>query len=232
MLSRHRSHRRVPALVAGCAGILLGGTISAQASIIASTPTLPVLGVPYAASSGAGCFPVAGVCVVPGTVTFDSIVSSSFNALGQDIVVDASYAGKLTTVGNVPIGPISLTGTVEEEVLGRTSATELGSWVTDLVGLALSGPVLGHTLTLTLDGAHPSTGTTSITQLSTNEQNPEFRIDSFFDVFVDLSLDTTPPLDAKRGPMHLTLAPVPEPSSLALLAAALLALPALRRRSR
>ena len=44
------------------------------------------------------------------------------------------------------------------------------------------------------------------------EHDLMFRIDSFFDVFVELSLDTN--LTATRGPLPLSL--VPEPASLAL----------------
>ena len=53
-----------------------------------------------------------------------------------------------------------------------------------------------------------------------------FRIDSFFDVFVDLTLDGPTPLHATRS-AHLALLPaaVPEPASLTLLAGAVLCCP-------
>lgn len=210
--------------------VLLLGVSAARADVISSTPTLPVLGVPYASATGAGCFPAAGVCVAPGSITFDSLVSSTFNASGQDIVVNASLASTLTDLSDTPIGPVSLSGTIEQEVLGRTFSTETGSWAIDVLALSLSGPVLGHTLTLTLDPSESSTGGASIAPAG-DGNSPLFRIDSFFDVFVELDLDSVPPLHAERGPLHLALpAAVPEPSTFAIFAGGLLVTAALRRR--
>jgi hypothetical protein len=50
----------------------------ARADVISSTATLPLLDVPYVASTGAGCFPTAGVCVAGGSLTLTSLVSTSF----------------------------------------------------------------------------------------------------------------------------------------------------------
>jgi hypothetical protein len=186
-----------------------------------------VLGIPYVSSSGVGCFLAAGVCVEPGTFTQTSLVFSVFNASGQDILTDVSYAGILTTLAHVPIGPINLTGTLEQEILGRTFPTELGTWNTELLALSLSGLVLGHTLTLTLDGTTPSTGVTSIGLVGSTGDH-KFRIDSFFDVFVDLTLDTPTPLHTTRGPIHATL--VPEPGTMSLLGLSLAVLGIVRRR--
>jgi hypothetical protein len=209
------SIRRFPTVLAACVA-LIGGASTVSASVISTTPTLPVLNVPYAAATGVGCFPTAGVCVVPGTFTLTSLTWSSFDSTGQDIKATASYVSTLTTLAGAPLGPVNLLGTLEEEILGRTSSTELGTWATKLLALSLSGPVLGHTLTLTLDPAHASTGQSSIEALGGGVGgNDGFRIDSFFDVFVELTLDTTPPLATTRGPLHLSM--VPEPSTWLLL---------------
>jgi hypothetical protein len=227
-VSQLHSHLRVQAVLASCAAIALVSMSSARASVFSSTPTLPLLDVPYVPAVSAGCFPIAAVCVASGELTLTSVVSSTFSPSGQDIVADASYTGELTTLAppHTPIEPIDLTGTVTEDVLGRTSADELGTWVTDLVVLSLSGPALGHTLTVTLDPSELSTGSTSIDFLSNRHV---YQISSFFDIFIDLSLDTSPPLTTSRGPITVTATAVPEPASLALLVAGLLALPSVRR---
>lgn len=220
-------HRRFPAALTAGIIALLACVTTARASVISATPTLPVLGVPYASSIGVGCFPAAGACVVPGTITLTSLVSSTFDSSGQNIVANASYVGTLTNLGGVPIGPVNLAGTLEEEIIGRTSSSALGTWATELLALSLSGTVLGHTLTLTLDPAVPSTGFSSITV--EGGQGDRFRIDSFFDVFVELSLDTIPPLSTTRGPLHLSL--LLEPSTWLLLIGGIAGLGCLRRRT-
>jgi hypothetical protein len=196
---------------------------AAKADIISSTPTPVILGVPYTSipPAGTGCFPVAGVCATPGTLTFNSVVPSPpapppFNLNGQVIVSNVTFVGELTDSSHTPIAPLILTGTVEEEVDGRTFDTQTGSWTTEILAISLEGPALGHTLDLSLDQSKSSTGGLSITPLI----DGTFSINSFFDVFVDLTLDSTTPLNTEIGPIHLALpavAAVPEPSTWAML---------------
>jgi hypothetical protein len=218
MLHRMGACRLVVSLaIASC--FSWAGHGSALAAVISGTPTLPLLGVPYSSATGVGCFPTAGFCIEAGSLTFTALSSKSFNTSGEDLTMQASYTGTLTDTSNHILGPLLLTGSVEEQVLGRTFSTETGSWNTKLVSLALSGPLQGHTLSLGL-GASDSTGTDSIDPIG----GGLYQIDSFFDVFVDLTLDTNTPLHATRGPVLLTLqpTPVPAPAGLTLLAAPVL----------
>jgi hypothetical protein len=203
----------------------------ANAAVLSPTPTLPVLGVPYIPNASSTCFAAAGVCVAQNSLTLTSVVSSTFTPGGQDIVVNAVFAGELTTLTHTPIGPYALFGTVEQLVEGRTFSTELGSWITDLVNLSVSGPVLGHTLTMALDPANASAGVSSITPLPIAHGEPVYRIDSFFDVFVELSLDSIPPLTTTVGPVRVT-ASVPEPATWAMLIVGAAALGLARRVAR
>ena len=199
------------ALVAAAFALSAALTGSAEASIISTSPSLPLIGIPYLSASGAGCFDAAGVCVLPGPLVQTSLVSSDFTSAGQDIVTNAVYQSTLTTLTGTPIGTIKLTGTVEQLIEGRTSDLETGSWMTELTNLSLSGSVLGATLSAMLDPSNPSTGTTSVEPLGERG----FTINSFFDVFVDLSLNTG--LSTSVGPILTTAVPVPEPSIWALM---------------
>ena len=189
---------------------------AAAASVITIDPSLPLLGVPYTSSVGAGCFPLAGVCISAASLELTSVVLSEFTASGQHIVTTAAYVGLLTTTTGTPLGAVALSGTLEQEVLGRTFATELGSWTTNLLALSLTGPVLGNTLTVGLDPSHLSSGVSSV--LPGDDQL--FRIDSFFDVFIQADLNSVPPLHTTRGPLRFeaSATAVPEPATGALLA--------------
>jgi hypothetical protein len=211
--------RTVVAVLA--AGVtVLAAAQPTRASVITDSPTLPLLGVPYVITSGPICFASVGVCVAAGgSATLTPPVTSIFDATGQDITSGVTFSGTLTDLANVPIAPISLSGTVEQEVLGRSSDTETGSWTTELASLSLSGPVAGFTIDVALDPANTSTGTTSITPIDPTH----FSIDSFFDVFVEITVEGTPPQIATVGPIHVEAArPVPEPSTIAAISSALI----------
>ena len=205
------------------AGIALAWALagSAQASVITPTASLPLLGIPYESpGAGAGCFVLAGACVNPGPFVQTSVVSDMFDMTGQEIVADVTYDATLTPPGlNTIIGSVMLTGTVEYTVEGRTSNSETGTFAVDLTGLTLSGPLSlpgspmldGRTLTVGLDASNSSTGMTTIAP-----DGGAFRIDSFFDVFTDISLDL-PPINPSASVGPILLVAVPEPSTWAMM---------------
>jgi hypothetical protein len=207
------------------AGVFLCGALagSAQASVIRPNASLPLIGVPYVSpGSGAGCFTVATACVNPGPFIQTGVVSDMFDAAGQEIVADVAYDATLTPPGETNIiGSVVLTGTVDETVVGRTSNSEIGTFTVDITGLTLSGPLSlpgnalldGRTLTVGLNTADTSSGTTAIAA-----DGAAYRIDSFFDVFADITLELPPPLTSPStsvGPI-LTIA-APEPSTWAMM---------------
>jgi hypothetical protein len=220
--------RTAVAAIVAAGALAFAAVQPTRADVISDTPTLPLLNVPYVTSS-ASCFPAVGVCVSDGASILTPPSSSVFDATGQHITTGVIFSATLTDLLDVPIAPVELTGTAEQLVIGRTSPTETGSWDTELVSLSLSGSVLGFPVTVGLDSdpANPSVGETSITPIGLDQ----FRISSFFDVFVEITVDGTTPLRTTLGPIHAeAVQAVPEPSSMAALAIALPIMLALYRR--
>jgi hypothetical protein len=93
---------------------------------------------------------------------------------------------------------------------------------TEMISLDLSSPGIMIRESPTL----PSTGQTSITDLG----GGLYHIDSFFDVFTELSLDGGASWYPSQGPTHLSS--TPEPASIVLLVAGALALGLVRLRQR
>jgi hypothetical protein len=198
------------------AAALLSGVAAANADVITPDPTLPPEAGAYVGTNGgAGCFASFGVCAEPGVFAGFKPISSAFDAAGQELVFDATFTTTVTNLSGTPLGTISFTGEFDETVLGRTATEETGSWKTQITDLdldgTLTGPLAGVSGGIGLDPSETSTGETSITPVAGG-----FRIDSFFDAFVELTLNTSPPVIIERGPQRLAL--VSEPGALALLA--------------
>jgi hypothetical protein len=222
------------------AGVALSGALagSAQASVVTPTASLPLIGVPYVSPPpGAGCFTIATACVNPGAFILTNPVMYSYSGGDQIITAGVTYDATLTPPMETNIiGSVDLTGTVEMKVLGRTSNTETGSFTVDLTELSLSGPLSlpgeplldGRTLMVGLDTANPSDTSSGTTTIAPD--GPAFKINSFFDVFVDITLDlpTTSP-STSVGPILLVAVPEPSTWAMALLGFAGLAFAAYRR---
>jgi PEP-CTERM motif len=209
------------AIVAAGFAVAGGLTGSAQASVFLPSPSLPLIGVPYMSpNGGAGCFDVASACVTPG-LFYQTSAMSSFAGGNQLISADATYSATLTPInGATIIGSVSLTGTVDETVEGRTSNTQTGTFTTDLTAVSLSGkltlpgtPLNGDMLDVTLNGSDTSSGTTTISSMG-----PPFRIDSFFDIYADVSLmNTMGHTIASTSVGPILVIAVPEPSTWGML---------------
>ncbi|MGH7155688.1 MAG: hypothetical protein ACREF3_17315 [Acetobacteraceae bacterium] len=204
--------------------LLMAGLGSARADIISPSPTYPPATGVFA-GLGAGCFPTAGVCAGSGNLVITSVTSDVFGPGGQDFTADVVFNAPVTTLSGHSLGTLHMTGTLAVSLAGRVGPDDIGTWSTEIDSLDLGGTLLGVPLDVGLDTSTPSGGTTSITPAGN-----EFRIHSFFDVFVDLSLDSSPPLTARLGPLPVSLVPVAEPATLALLGLPLFGLIALHRR--
>jgi hypothetical protein len=147
-----------------------------------------------------------------------------FNS-GLDAMVDPD--GSLGPMGFMPI---HLEGPVRTNAYFRDPG-ETGSFQTEMVMMHLTGTVGPMTVEIRESPTLPSLGQTSILPSS----GGGYRIDSFFDVFTELSINGGPwiPNDALSaygppGSTHVDL--VPEPASVVLLALGMLGFAGMARR--
>jgi len=147
------------------------------------------------------CFENVQTTTDPGTgdetESFDSTVEGTFDD------------------GSGPM-PVVLTGPVQTVVKGKGGATT-GSWDTEIVSMSLSGDVGGVSIEIRESPSLPSSGQTSVEQLGSGD----YQIDSFFDVFVEISIDGGPFQPQTNEAFRMELIPVPEPSQLLMVLSAI-----------
>jgi hypothetical protein len=119
--------------------------------------------------------------------------------------------------GGIPVGtfPIAANGPVVTRVYDKFGQTT-GTFDTEMLSMSLTGsipPALGGgTFMIRESPTLQSTGQTTITDIG----GGLFRIDSFFDVFTELSIDGGATwMPDNNGPAHVEL--VPEPGTMTLL---------------
>ena len=163
-------------------------------------------------------------CTVPNTSFSGATSVDQFSSqIGGDLYVNGGFAGHISVPAQVSVQLI-FTGTSGGGV-GVVGGSE--SFATQMTQLDATGPGFE----IRIDPIFASNGSTTIT----NEGGGLFRIDSFFDVFTDLSLDGGQTWTPSSGPgpggsTIMTLETVPEPSTILLLGAGCLALTLVSRR--
>lgn len=136
-----------------------------------------------------------------------------------------SQLNAMVSVNGAPAMPISMNGPVDTVAYGKGPGDTTGTFDTEMLSMSLTG---GGGIMVRESPTKASTGKTSITDIG----GGLYHIDSFFDVFTELSLDggfSWIPQSGNRGtPMHL--GGVPEPASIALLALGLAGIAGVARR--
>ena len=238
----------MPALAVG----ILSMAATSQATLISSTADLPPAGVylstnihqlytglaleflltqPNHAPIVAEVGRRSGGNGAPGTPA-DEIETFGSNL---DAQLDAHTTAGGNPVYNGPVHGSGGFGSVETIVFGKIGQTT-GTFQTEMLSLNLQGTVPGlGTFMIRESPTLQSTGQVSIVQLP----GGMYQIDSFFDVFTELSTDGgatwMPGTEVRGGPAyagHVTLEGVPEPSSLTLLATGLISAMGFVRRRR
>ncbi len=145
---------------------------------------------------------------------------------GLDAMVDPD--GSLGPMGFMPI---HLEGPVDTNAYGRTAPGQTGNFPVEMTAMMLTGTLGPFTVQIRESPTLPSLGQTSIQPAG----GGMYVIDSFFDVFTELSINGGPwiPNDAPSsfgppGSTHVDL--VPEPGSFVLAALAFIGAAAIGRR--
>jgi hypothetical protein len=115
-----------------------------------------------------------------------------------------------------PYFPMHLEGPVETNAYGRTVPGQLGNFQTEMIAMDLTGTFGTMTVKIRESPTLPSMGQTSIQPAG----GGMYVIDSFFDVFTELSLDGGQTWIPSDGSTHVDL--VPEPASILMAAMALI----------
>ena len=131
--------------------------------------------------------------------------------------------------------PVSMAGNVQTNAYGKGPTDTTGTFDTEMVSMSLTGLGPLSSVMIRESPTQPSTGVTSITDVG----GGLYHIDSFFDVFTELSLDggtswlpnTAPNPYGPPGSTRVVLG-IPEPASGVLLMLGVLVFAGFTRRSR
>jgi len=130
------------------------------------------------------------------------------------------------SINGGPLIPVTGTGPVDVLVHGY-GLSQTGTFQTQMLSLdiTLTGPGLPGPVMIRQSPTLPTIGQTTITPIG----GGMFHIDSFFDVFTELSLDNGVTWTPSTSSTHVDLNPVPEPNTGLLVFAGLLGLGGRRR---
>jgi hypothetical protein len=197
-----------------CLWFTLMAASSAAAGVIQSDATLPPANGAYGLH--------ATVCLLAGCIVesdIGNLVPTSSLIVGNDQLVTANGSLSAAVFENVagvpgpPIGTFMMFGSLSITYVGRSSPNALGTFTSLLTSFDFMGTFNSHTLQTRLNLTQG--GNSGITTIVTVPGTGSFLVDSFFDVFAELSLDGGP--FTPQPERHLNLeSTVPEAGSAGL----------------
>jgi hypothetical protein len=155
----------------------------------------------------------------------DPVVTT--NGANEMEAFDSQLTG-LVSLNGGPEMPLTLMGMVDVTSFGK-AGNVTGTYATEMTSMNLTGQIGGNPVMIRESPTLASTGQTSITDIS-GGNGTLFHINSFFDVFTELSVDGGNSWIPSAGFTEVNLVPLPEPASLTLLGLAGFGLMVRRRR--
>jgi len=206
----------------------LGAPVGAQ--VITPNPNLPVVypeGVYRTPNEIFAAYNGPGLAIVLTNVDLRAFAGGGRANSGPNEI--ETYNSEMVGLVNVNGGPFvnaQATGPTMTETFGKVGNVT-GTFNTEMLSLNLSGTSPFGPFMIRESPTLASLGQTKITDIG----GGLFRIDSFFDVFTELSIDGGATwLPDSAGPAHVVLVPTPEPSVCAFAGLALAGLILRRRR--
>jgi hypothetical protein len=216
-----------------CLLVLTGSAWQAKAQLITSSPDLPPLAGQYIGvqqahqlyQTGALSLEVIDIrhtgfaASFPPPPNVGNMTSHSFGStVFGDLVVNGGAPQPFSASAQVSVNVTKVSG---------TNGSPLGSFDNQMTQLDITG--LPGGIEIRVDPTQASTGQTNISDAG----GGMFRIDSFFDIFTDISLDSGATWIPSTGSAHVVLAPlVPEPSAVHLFGIGIVGTTLLYRRRR
>jgi hypothetical protein len=137
---------------------------------------------------------------------FDNVQISTDPGTGDETQMFDSTLTGFFDLGTGP-QPVVLSGTVRTRTLGKDSQPT-GVWDTEMLSMSLSGDVGGTAIDIRESPNKKSEGKKKVKDIG----GGQYAFDSFFDVFVEVSIDGGPFMPQLNEAVRLELRPVPEPA--------------------
>ena len=175
---------------------------------------------------------ITPVCLENISVSGFQITSDMLTGGNEEVDTNAVFvADVFLNSGGSPgafQGPLSIPGTADFTYFGRSLTTPLGTFTAQITSFDFAGTFEGHAFEVTLNTADTSTGQTTINELGVGQ----YQINSFFDIFAEVSLNGGPFVPGQEQTLDLTGLPEPGSAGLAGFGLLLLGLVGLTLRRR
>jgi hypothetical protein len=190
-------------------------------------PSLPVIGAPYLSPADVhAMYSGPGLTAILSQIQHVPFSIESRTPQGPDEQeVFLSTLDAQVQVNGSPLVPLQMNGPVTTLVLGKTGNVT-GTFDTEMLSMSLTGNSAFGPVMVRESPTRPSLGKTSITDIG----GGLYHIDSFFDVFTELSVDGGQTwMPDSSGPARVNL--FPEPSIALSMSLGMLLLAARKRRT-